>query len=67
MNCDLYYEAIKADNAYHDALVSVYGERAGDMRYLTASHKHPQVIKAREAFLLAMDAWHKEMASARGE
>lgn len=65
MNFKLYYQALRADDAYQRELVRVYGAaKVGDARY-QGKHTDPQLIAARAAKLVADDKWAKEVAQSR--
>lgn len=55
-----YYACIAADDAFHDALVKVYGKRAGDMRYRSEALQHAAIAAAHQAWHEAGDAWRAE-------
>lgn len=53
----LYYVALAADNQLQRELVRVYGaKRVGEMRYAYV-HTDPELIAAREAFHVEMEAY----------
>lgn len=66
INFTLYDAAIKADDAYHAAIVKVYGEtHAGDARY--RRHDASELNAALDAKTKADRAWHAEIERSRRE
>jgi hypothetical protein len=58
MDYKLWREAVKADDDFHAAVVSVYGKaNAGNMRYAKEAHCHPLIKPKHEAWLKANAAW----------
>jgi hypothetical protein len=66
----LYHAAMRADKAYHDALVEWVGpKKAGDARYLPMREKPPEVQRLSEANRAAYEAYReaaREMRAQRG-
>lgn len=66
MNFDLYYAANKADEAFHQALVKVYGKDACNARYDRKRNRAtPELAAAGQAKMDASEAWSAEVQRVR--
>ena len=60
---DAYRAFMRADNAWHDELVKVFGKRAGDARYTPEGKSTPMLKELHTAFQDAGLQWRRLMVS----